>query len=419
MAHYLFFKPLDVLFFRGNESFGGTGEHGESLMPPWPSVFSGALRSAILAGDPKVQLSLVSEKTDQLPSVRLQKVIGTPRNPGSFRVTFVALGTESGELFLPAPADLVVWGSSREGIKAVKRLTPIPREELAPALEGKMPFCSYDAFLSHIPVLSARRDLGKPSSGWWLTREGMETYLNGDVPEPRHFVHATHLWKTEMRLGIARSRESFTVDKGRLYTTTAVALAPGPPRWGKATEASWFGAVGFVVGVEGVDEDLFPERFVVRLGGDGHGCEVTPWRGEPLQARELDERFVAVCVTPCMSPQGWLPPGLSRQNGAYVTASGAFLAAAVVGRPQVVSGWDLAAHAPKPAQAAIPAGSVFYFQGKPEKDLFAEGLKAWLQGAKDQVKPEAYVWRQRLAEGFNNVLMGSWPKGNPPSSGVS
>ena len=44
-----FLEPLDVLFLRGNQLFGEAGSYGEALMPPWPSVAAGAIRSRILA----------------------------------------------------------------------------------------------------------------------------------------------------------------------------------------------------------------------------------------------------------------------------------------------------------------------------------------------------------------------------------
>ena len=46
-----FIEPLDVLFLRGNQLFGEPGSYGEALMPPWPSVAAGALRTRILADD--------------------------------------------------------------------------------------------------------------------------------------------------------------------------------------------------------------------------------------------------------------------------------------------------------------------------------------------------------------------------------
>ena len=42
-------EPLDVLILRGNKLFADAGSHGEALMPPWPSVAAGALRSRMLA----------------------------------------------------------------------------------------------------------------------------------------------------------------------------------------------------------------------------------------------------------------------------------------------------------------------------------------------------------------------------------
>ena len=44
----LFIEPLDVLILRGNKLFADAGSHGEALMPPWPSVAAGALRSRML-----------------------------------------------------------------------------------------------------------------------------------------------------------------------------------------------------------------------------------------------------------------------------------------------------------------------------------------------------------------------------------
>ena len=51
MTSYYFVQPLDVLMIRGNKSFGDAGQHGEAVMPPWPSLFAGAFRSALLGKD--------------------------------------------------------------------------------------------------------------------------------------------------------------------------------------------------------------------------------------------------------------------------------------------------------------------------------------------------------------------------------
>ena len=49
MSTSVFIEPLDVLFLRGNKLFGDPGSFGEAMIPPWPSVAAGALRSRMLA----------------------------------------------------------------------------------------------------------------------------------------------------------------------------------------------------------------------------------------------------------------------------------------------------------------------------------------------------------------------------------
>lgn len=49
MTEAVFIEPLDVLYLRGNLSFGAPGDHAAAQMPPWPSLVAGALRSRMLA----------------------------------------------------------------------------------------------------------------------------------------------------------------------------------------------------------------------------------------------------------------------------------------------------------------------------------------------------------------------------------
>ena len=102
-----FIEPLDVLFFRGNQLFGEPGSYGEALMPPWPSVAAGALRTRILAAD---RIDMAAFAAGQVPHPQL----GTPQAPGSFvlQAFGVARKPEGGdvELLMPLPADLVVQG---------------------------------------------------------------------------------------------------------------------------------------------------------------------------------------------------------------------------------------------------------------------------------------------------------------------
>jgi len=395
MTSWLLIRPLDVLYLRGNASFGGPGEHAEALMPPWPSVFSGALRSALLARA-GVDLGRFTDEKAEHVNEEYAKVLGTPTNPGSFRLAAVTLARRRNgatELFLPMPAD-VVASHDKDGKPRLQRMlhTPSDPHQFPLRHSGELP---------ELPVV-AHEEQSKPSSSWWLTQEGWEVYRSGDTPQPAHLVHQSELWNTDFRLGIARDPESFTEARGKIYTTQAVAMTAD---------------AGFVVGVDGCPPDLLRGIDLLRLGGDGRGAQVELLHeGLPQAKAATDQSFVFYCLTPGLFPGGWLPPGVKKDGNDYrlcCNGLAARLACAVVPKPIVVSGWDLAAHRPKPAQRAVPAGAVYSFdqvKGDPNRypqmvwELVQEQL---VQGG----GPAAWdtVWKQRQAEGFNNLLVGAWP----------
>ena len=97
-TNYYFVEPLDVLMVRGNKSFGGDGQHGEAVMPPWPSLFAGAFRSALLSNDAQILSRFVAVGTDaalsqderslQMRGIlgdALFAALGTPSEPGHTR----------------------------------------------------------------------------------------------------------------------------------------------------------------------------------------------------------------------------------------------------------------------------------------------------------------------------------------------
>lgn len=75
--HFLRIEPLDVLLLRGNQSFGDPGSYGDAVMPPWPSVAAGAIRSRMLA-DAGADLAAFARSEQPHPA------LGTPARPGPF-----------------------------------------------------------------------------------------------------------------------------------------------------------------------------------------------------------------------------------------------------------------------------------------------------------------------------------------------
>lgn len=427
---WVYLEPLDVLYLRGNNLFGGPGDHAEALMPPWPSVFAGALRSALLARA-GVDLGRFTDEGAVHTNKDYEKVLGTPTQPGEFRVSAVLLcrageGAELQPIF-PLPADLAVFkaspGSSGEGHSSrcapcSTHEPPHPKEgserrggdgppvevrRLRPALcSGALAHVRHNGPTGTLPVLVRDKE-GKPESGFWLTAEGWKAYVAGGTPSPEHLVKRSDLWDHDFRLGIARSRETYTVEAGRIYTTQTVAMKPG---------------IGFLVGVEGCPADLFSGVNVVRLGGDGRGARLEVKEPPEIpRAQPSEGRLALVLLTPGLFPQGWLLPGVRKADGEYRVACDGFsarLACAVVPRAQVVSGWDLPAHKPKPAQRTVPSGSVYYLD-EVEGDVSRYLDRLWdliCDELPQRGEKDAYdtVWQQRKAEGFNNFLVAQWPK---------
>ena len=97
----LFLEPLDVLYLRGNKLFGGAGDHGESLMPPWPSLAAGALRSRLMAE---------GETLESLAQFQLTR-FGLARRAANGEV----------ETLWPLPADVIV---TQDGLSDATYLRP-------------------------------------------------------------------------------------------------------------------------------------------------------------------------------------------------------------------------------------------------------------------------------------------------------
>ncbi len=367
---WLSFELLDVFIPRGNRPFGG-GVHGEALMPPWPSVFAGALASKALADAGEISRAVADPEGVECI---LEKLLGPDHG-----VLGVGLLKDDRPLF-PVPADLVVLEGPRpvtvrprsvEGVDGLASSAPTPR----------------------LPVLTDP-DRAKPQGGYWIRLDGLKEHLGGGSVSPEHLVYSGELWKLDPRLGIALDRGSRTVAEGLLYTTDAVRLLPG---------------VRILVGFRS-SRPLADG--LVRIGGDGRAAQVTEVSNTVQAAMETLGTpgagwpgFRMILATPGLFPTGWLPPGVSSDGILRFQGLEARLEAASVGRFQVVSGWDLARQRPKPAQRAVPQGSVYWFSVRSGDTSSLEALhRQGLWPLVSENKTDAV----RRREGYNRVWFGYW-----------
>lgn len=379
MSQSVFLEPLDVLFLRGNKAFGDPGSFGEALVPPWPSVVAGALRSRMLAEDKNVDLAAFARGEIVHPT------LGSPEEPGSFTVTAFHLARKKSdgvvELLIAPPADLVIFENDVRKPAAVRLLKPtVP----AGGLHSSAP-------LAFLPVLG-EHERRKPATGYWLTEAGWKKYLAGTVPETSELVESTTLWSFDHRVGVGLEASTRRASDGRLFSMQALAMCAG---------------VGFLASVAGAEP---PTEGTVRLGGDGGAAAVSlaegPREASDFAAIAATRRCRLVLTTPGIFEGGWLPTGVSQiAEGDYrfeLHGVRARLTCAAVPRFEVVSGWDLANWQPKTARRAVPAGSVYWLaelDATPEAlhNLVERGL--WGEPCEDVT---------RRAEGFNRLTFAAY-----------
>jgi CRISPR-associated protein Cmr3 len=398
MTAWYFVRPTDTLFVRGNLAFGDAGEHGAGLMPPPPSVFAGAFRSALLGLDAQVlnEFMAIGGPRQRLQNERLHRCLGTPKEPGAFRISWLSLaGQRRGagdavEALLPLPADLL-WLGAETGFARL-----LPRSLPAGVMSG-----------GELPLRATLQTpkQGKPEGGRYLAQAGLATHVRGDaLPEARAAIDTAAVHQRDPRLGIGLNADSRSVEEGLIYTTEGHAFSPA---------GSPYAATGFLVGVADLD-DLLPAQGHLRLGGDGRSAQyqrvsfVPP--GVDGAAIAKAGRFRVILQTPGLfGTSAWLLPGVAREpsSGDCLLRGpgfGARLVCAAVGRREIVSGWDLHQWKPKPAEAAAPAGSVYWF------DEFRGDVGKLAEWAAHGLRIDtAEAVSPRHAEGWNQALLAHWP----------
>ncbi len=383
-----FIEPLDVLYLRGNRLFGAPGSYGDLVLPPWPSVAAGALRSALLAHK-DIDVSRFARGLMDDPE------LGTPAQPGTFKLTAFhfawreAKRAEHIEPLFQPPADVVI--GKRNGDVVVQTLSP---HSLYDGILGSQATAS-------LAVL-AETERGKPESGFWLTASGWERYLCGETIDANtSLVRSEELWRQEMRIGIGLDTSQGRAADGALFSMETVSLRKAEYR---SSDGRQFD-VGFLVETDGAQ---FPESLTLRFGGDGRGAVARQVKANIPQP-DYDAIARADCcrlilTTPGIFARGWQPTGTTGEDTDLrfeLHGVRGRLTCAAVPRAEVISGFDVAKGMPKPAQRMAPTGSVYWLENL---ETTVDGLRNL--AAKGLWSGPEYN-ESRRAEGFNRVAIGA------------
>lgn len=345
-------KPVDVLFFRDSKPFSRGSEHfTKSIFPPSPQTLYGALRTKVLE-----DLGCNYEKfkndefifnnqelVNKIGSIeKIKDEIGTVDKPGRFILRGPFLLYKNDAIYLRLPADVKCVGEKTS--KEYKILKPFNWSEFDIQTDFEQ--------LNNYPHIIIDKPIND-EEGYISLREFIN-YLLGE--EIKNVKNTNDIFYYEMRVGIGIDSTTNITKKGLLYTMGVVRL-----------QNEW----SLCAVIENLS--LLPESGFIKFGGANRVCEYSKLPEDPFKYYfaevekiknfiEKNKKFKIVLLTPALFNQGWISDKFDSSFQMQIDAVKIKLISATIGRPDNISGWDLAKNKAKPLRKLVPAGSVYYFE---------------------------------------------------------
>jgi CRISPR-associated protein Cmr3 len=340
----------DSLVLRDNRPMVTGAGKAPSMDVPWPSTTAGLVRT-------------------RLGTDATGKFTGDPENLLQVRVSGPWLVRErDGMRFFPAPRD-AVWFRDAEGKTFVRRLVPQAKRE-GFLYSGELP--------EVVGFREGEETRAKPFEGarFWSAAAIQEWNGRGEAPawDSRDILVGL---QEEVRTHVALSNER-TAREGQLFSTGHRRFVAQHNKNG-ALETF---AIGFDTDRRALAAGAAPmggERRMVSISQESmpfSDLTLPPLNGGPVRITLL---------TPAIFAEGAIPKVIG----------GARVVAAIVPRPEVISGWDFAKNGPKPTRRVVSAGSVFWVKSD---DAEALAKKLWL-------KPVSSL-EQDCRDGFGLAIVG-------------
>ena len=372
-------KPMDTLFFRDSRPFtAGEGTTADFNFPS-PLTFFGSIGNAVLdstdEADTKKFITAGHSKLGKYDS-ELKNTLLKLKGPFLYK---------NRNIFLPPPANLLV-------AKGGTRYIPYP------ALPYDMDW-KWDIKNENLKPLQIKKvEFEIKPLNKWISIEDLMKYLSGnlDVFSARSLEE---FFIKEIKYGHAISRDSQTVEKGYLYTSTHI-------RFKDELEFKNYDETGFMIAVDGIEEKDLQDN-IIYLGGERREAIITvndlgkrkliPEQPEVVLKIQASKRFFIYLATPAIFKNGWYIDLSSEFEGAE-------LVGAAVNKPEFISGWKIKENMkgePRSIKKAAPAGSVYFFESKSWNDQKFEELY------------KKYNFNESLSDdypsaGFGIGLVGSW-----------
>jgi CRISPR-associated protein Cmr3 len=380
-----FIEPRDPLIVRDGRPFGADpGARARSLGFPMPSTTTGGLRSR--AGLTKDQVFDKERVAEVLQIAVRGPLLAALDQEGRFA-----------EWLPPAPADALLVRDEKNHRDQLLHLVPL---DSPPGADYSRP-SGGDLALIGPTVAVNKKPLAQPPRYWhwaqyvqWLTEpQSLAAHLQANTT----LGIAGPMVETRTHVSIVPGTQ--TAEDGRLFQTSGLEFtAADQNRLVLVVESEarlpYFEKGGFA--------PLGGERRLMAWRPDAPQLPGCP---PALRARMLAERACRVLLlTPAHFTKGYRPTWLLEAHGDVQ----AELVAALVQRPQVISGWDMNEGKPKPIRRLAPAGSVFFLR-LPETatdSQLNDWIDAiWMQNISDDDLDDADRDRR---DGFGLAILGAW-----------
>jgi len=358
---------MDTLFFRDGRPFEVGGEANLQI-PPSPSTFYGALRSALIVSQPGGVSAFISGNNPILT-----EWAGQYRDSEGITAKLKIKGpvfakkTNHGIVrYFPLPRDVLIFFFKDSSTEVYRyflistKLKSFPQE-----MESNMA-------LSHL-LINPFSESGEYQP-LLISEHLLFQYLQGGFTEPLEFtpgedvLSPDQIYLPDYREGIGLKKWQKNLEKGRLFTQQQMAFVADD-------EAQ----MGFLV--ESDVPKWFPSDVILRLGGDGkvatfQPVTITENSTERIKQQiEKNKLFKVYLATPALFELG--KKSRAFYNGFIEDIPGLKfeLQAAAIGRAEMYGGYDIAVNVPKISFPAVPASSVFYLRLK--KGTAGQVLKAF------------------------------------------
>jgi CRISPR-associated protein Cmr3 len=397
-------EPRDPLIVRDGKPIGGDARI-ETMPFPFPSTTAGAVRTRMAS--PQGEFSLSKDQAKELLKIPVAGPVLAEVNVGT--------GNTEG-FFFPAPRDALVFDEKNKDGQIdrliVRRLVPHPSWPSG----ARMDSLGQQELL---PIAAAGKE--KPEKpfpdapAYWRDKNMLSWLMKADKNDVSYSLGALGIAQlpTEARMHVSIAPGERVGLDGQLFQTKGLRFVQNeqpkgePMKWGNVRQlAISIRAEGTLVHDKTIE--LRPE--LAPIGGERR---LARWQRASKEWPKCPEEVIAavkksktariVLVTPAVFKKGALPEwsGNPWPVGGNVIAT---VKGACVGRPEVVSGWDLAKNEPKISRRLAPAGSVYFVQLAGSEDDIAKWARdTWLATVSDEP--------QDRLDGFGLALVGVWEVG--------